>query len=106
MKVSNSGPSSPEILRDTGNAGAAKGSSEKRQPSRSGEARGGEPSEKVAISGRARDIAKAREAAGSAPEVNEAKVARLKAMIENGSYKVDAEKVADRLVDEHLATAF
>ena len=39
-------------------------------------------------------------------DVNEEKVARLKAAIQNGSYKVDAEKIADKMVDEHIGTIF
>lgn len=109
MKVNNSSSGSTEKLRDsvgTTGTGAVNGNREKRPPMRSPEAGGSEYSEKVAISGKARDIAKAREAASSAPDIDEARVARLKAAIQNGSYKVDAEKVADRLVDDHLATSF
>jgi flagellar biosynthesis anti-sigma factor FlgM len=35
--------------------------------------------------------------------VDEAKVARLQKMIDEGSYKTDAAAIADRLVDAHLA---
>lgn len=63
-------------------------------------------SDKVAISGRAKEASKAKAIAHSSPDVDEARVAKLKAAIQNGSYKVDADKIADRLVDEHLSTAF
>ncbi len=62
-------------------------------------------SAKVELSQRAQDIKKAKELAMSkTDEVDEAKVARLQKMIDEGKYKVDAEAVADRLVDEHLLT--
>lgn len=46
---------------------------------------------------------KAKEIAGKVT-VDEAKVARLQKLIDQGKYRVDAEAVADRMVDEHLAT--
>lgn len=103
MKITNTGPGS--VDRSGGAGGVAPAKGEKRSPGRAEQAQS-DISEKVAISGRARDISKAREAASSAPDVNDAKIAKLKAAIQNGTYKVDAEKVADRLVDEHLSTAF
>lgn len=48
-------------------------------------------------------MAKAKEIAGQPMSVDEAKVARLQKMIDEGKYKVDADSVADRLVDEHLS---
>jgi negative regulator of flagellin synthesis FlgM len=58
-------------------------------------------SSKVELSSRAQDIKRAKEIAMSSPDVDEAKVARLQAMIDKGQYKVNAEKVAERLLDEH-----
>lgn len=59
--------------------------------------------EKVAISGRGKDIAKAKELASSSPDIaDEARIAKLKAAIEGGHYKVDANAIADKLVDDHL----
>jgi negative regulator of flagellin synthesis FlgM len=104
MRINGSGPSSPEKTRESGKTGGA-GPSREQGRSRQIED-GGDSAEKVAISSKARDIAKAREAAGNAPDVDEAKVARLRSAIKDGSYKVDADKVADRLVDEHLHTMF
>jgi negative regulator of flagellin synthesis FlgM len=63
-------------------------------------------SDKVSISGKAKDASLAKEVARNAADVNEEKVARLKEQIRSGAYKVDADRVADRLVDEHLASAF
>jgi negative regulator of flagellin synthesis FlgM len=56
---------------------------------------------KINLSTQARQISKAKELA-SQDSVDEAKVARLQKMIDAGEYKVDAEAVADKLVNEHL----
>lgn len=55
----------------------------------------------VNLSERAQMMQKAKEIASQAT-VDEAKVARLQKLIDEGKYKVDADKIADRLVDEHM----
>jgi flagellar biosynthesis anti-sigma factor FlgM len=55
----------------------------------------------VNVSERAQMMQKAKDIA-SADTIDEAKVARLQKLIDDGKYKVDADKIADRLVDEHL----
>ena len=56
----------------------------------------------VNLSERAQMMQKAKDIAGSPMTVDEAKVARLQQMIDEGRYKVDADAIADRLIDEHL----
>jgi flagellar biosynthesis anti-sigma factor FlgM len=56
---------------------------------------------KVEVSEQAQRLQKAKEIAKN-DSVDEAKVARLQALIDAGKYKTDAEAIADRLVDEHL----
>jgi negative regulator of flagellin synthesis FlgM len=56
----------------------------------------------ASISSKARDLASAKAAATSAPDVREERIAELKRKIASGSYHVDADKVADRLVDDHI----
>ncbi len=56
---------------------------------------------KVDLSERAQMMQKAKDIA-SETSVDEAKVARLQKMIDEGNYSVDADKIADRLVDEHM----
>ena len=58
-------------------------------------------SSKVKLSERAQDMKKIREVVDKSPDVDEAKVAKFKSMLANGQYKVDASKVADKMVDEH-----
>src|SRR5258708_569821 len=54
------------------------------------------------ISTKAKDFAKARSVAAEAPDVREEKVADLKRRIASGKYNVDADAIAERLVEEHL----
>lgn len=54
------------------------------------------------ISDRGRELAQAKHVASSAPDVREAKIQELRERIAAGKYNVDHEKVADRMVDEHL----
>ncbi len=71
-------------------------------------AKGGEQAKssdavKSDISAKGKEFAKAKAEAASAPDVREDKIAELKRRIAEGSYKVDANAVADRMVNEHLA---
>lgn len=68
-----------------------------------GKSQGVADSTRVDVSERGQQIRKAKEIASKdLNSVDEAKVARLQKMIDEGKYKVDAESIADRLVDEHL----
>jgi flagellar biosynthesis anti-sigma factor FlgM len=58
-------------------------------------------SSKVDVSERAQMMQKAKDIASN-DSVDEAKVARLQKMIDEGNYKTDASTIADRLVDEHM----
>src|SRR5689334_10878232 len=58
--------------------------------------------EKVHLSQRVLDMQKIKELATPTDTVDEAKVARLQKLIDEGKYKVDADAIADRLVDDHL----
>lgn len=57
------------------------------------------------ISTRAKDMARAKEVASGAPDVREEKIAELKKRIANKEYNVKPEAIADRMVDEHMASA-
>ena len=61
------------------------------------------PSQKVKWSEDALLLSKGIEAAKSAPDVRQEKVAALKKAVSEGSYKVDADAVADRMIHESLA---
>ncbi len=61
-------------------------------------------SSQVNLSDRAQDTKKAKEIARKGlNDIDDAKVAKYQALIDGGKYKVDAAKVADKMVDEHLS---
>ncbi|MCX7978317.1 MAG: flagellar biosynthesis anti-sigma factor FlgM [Bdellovibrionaceae bacterium] len=57
---------------------------------------------RVDLSSRASEARRIKELAMKAPDVDEAKVERLRKMIEDGLYNVDAKALADKMVDEEL----
>lgn len=59
-------------------------------------------SSKVEVSSKAQEARKIKEIATAAPDVDEAKVAKFRQLIDEGKYKIDAQAIADRMVDEHL----
>ena len=63
---------------------------------------GAEGSTRVDVSSRAQEMAKAKELATPSDSIDEAKVARLQKLIDSGKYKVDADALADRLLDEQM----
>ena len=54
------------------------------------------------ISPKGKEFAATKALATSAPDVREDKVAELKKKIADGSYKVDTQSIADKMVDDHL----
>ena len=54
---------------------------------------------------RIEEFNKIKAAAISSPDVREEKIERLRSLIDSGNYKVDAEAIADRMVDEQAADA-
>ena len=60
----------------------------------------------VAISDQAILMKQARDAVYASPDSRADKVSDLKRKVKDGSYKVDSQAVADKLVDEHLSSNF
>ena len=56
------------------------------------------------ISTRAKEAAKAKEIAASTPDIRAEKIAELKRKIAAGKYNIDENAIADRMVNEHVAT--
>lgn len=54
----------------------------------------------VEISGEAKALASANQMAKSEPTTDQAKIDRIKAMMNNGTYKPDFSKVADKMINE------
>jgi len=61
------------------------------------------PAADVNLSRAARDIQLAKKAISALPEVREDRVAALKAQVENGTYRVSGEEIADLIVRRTLA---
>lgn len=59
---------------------------------------------KPEISSKAREFSQAKEAAAKAPDVREDKIAELKRRISAGTYQVNAQALADKMVDEHVSS--
>lgn len=59
-------------------------------------------SSRVELSPRAQEAKRIKELAMAAPDVDEAKVAKFRKLIDEGKYNVDAKAIADKMVDEHL----
>ncbi len=57
----------------------------------------------ASISGRAREMARAKEVATEAADTREDKIAELKRRIAAKEYNVSPKAVADKLVDEHIS---
>lgn len=55
------------------------------------------------ISDKAKEFAKARSVAMSAPDVREERIAELKKRIASGEYSIDSDKVADKMISDHAA---
>jgi negative regulator of flagellin synthesis FlgM len=62
-------------------------------------------SARINISEKAKEMARVKELAKQAPDVDAEKVAKFRAMIEKGEYKVNAEALADRMLQDELALA-
>ena len=67
---------------------------------------GASPTESVKLSQAAKEIQKIREIVEATPEIRTDKVGQLKREIEAGSYSVDADKVAERMLRESLIDTF
>lgn len=58
------------------------------------------------ISDDAKMVSKAIDIVKSTPDIRTDKVAELKKMINEGKYKINSEKLAEKIIEEHLLTDF
>lgn len=58
--------------------------------------------DRVELSGRSREMAKAHEAVAATPEVRKQKVEELKESVANGEYEVNADQVAQKMIVSFL----
>ncbi len=54
------------------------------------------------ISPKSREFSQVKSIAIEAPDIREDKIVELKNRISQGTYKVDSDSIADRMVDDHL----
>ena len=62
--------------------------------------KGGQSEDKVALSPEAKQMQEARKILDSLPDIREEKVTEIRAQIENGTYSVDSEKIAFKMIRE------
>jgi negative regulator of flagellin synthesis FlgM len=76
----------------------------KKEPERSTQkqARSVEEKDRLELSQTSKDIQKAQKLLDFTPDIRKAKVARIKRMVDDGTYKVDKEKIADKILRESL----
>lgn len=62
--------------------------------------------ERVHLSSRAKDIGQIRQLLDQIPDTRDARIAELKQQIESGKYRIDAGKIAEKMVTESLIDLF
>ena len=103
MKVTNN-PSANTLGVDSARAAEKTKATDKAGESARKQAAAG--GSQVTISERAQLMNQAAETAKSAPDVRREKVDALKAQILGGTYKIDSETIAEKLLQSHLDTDF
>jgi len=66
----------------------------------------GKPEEKVDLSTQAKEIQQARIALSRLPDVREEKVQEIRSQVEKGTYEVNEEKIAGKMVGESIVDIF
>jgi len=96
MKITDQYDPTLRQVKDTGKTAKAKADRAK------GETAGAE-GDKVQLSSRSKEFAKAAAVVESSPEIRTEKVDSLKAKVSSGEYKIDPDQVANKMVEEHLS---
>ena len=110
MKVNQTSPNSVQSGDASATKGAGKAASaqqtkkSERSSAPAAASKSGIPGANAEISSKGKEIARASAAAANAPDEREDKIAELKQRIASGSYKIDANAIAGKLVDEHLGS--
>lgn len=106
MKVNTNAPSHPSIAQETAvDKTKAKGNSLASPLTRT-ETGASSEGTSVEISERAQLLKTANEIVHQTPDVRKDRVESLKRQIAEGSYRVDADKLAERILEDHLGTDF
>ena len=102
MKINDRQPIQPADLGKTTALGATRPRTDASAaatdaPASSGQA--GAPAARVELSSRSRELHDALRAANAAPDVREEVVSQVQARLNDGTYRVDPEKIARRMLD-------
>jgi negative regulator of flagellin synthesis FlgM len=81
---------------------ASSGRTEDKAATASGAAAAQAAGDRVELSGRSREMAKAAETLSSTPDVRQKMVADIRRRIDNNEYRVDADKVAGKMIMDFL----
>lgn len=106
MKVTQDSSSHAAINQKTVESTKRAQESSSKETARLGEGQASRGPAEVEISDNARLMRTANEIAKGAPDIRQEKVAALKKAIQEGSYKVDSEKLAEKILDNHLNADF
>ena len=102
MKVNHAGHNSANEVSNPKQGARSSGT----QESKKGTARAAEktvtPDASTEISVKSKEFSRVKGIATGTPDVRDDRVAALKRKIAEGSYQVDSDAIADRMVDEHL----
>lgn len=103
MKVTNNPSAGTQLIDSARAAEKTKGSEKALESGRKAATAAGS---QVTISERAQLMNQASEVARSTPDVRREKVDALKAQILGGTYKIDAETIAEKLLQDHVDSDF
>jgi negative regulator of flagellin synthesis FlgM len=98
MKITDTNPS---VTMDAYLKSVSNGQGKRTQGNNSA-ATGDGSADKVVLSPQAKEIMRAKELLDATPEIRQEKVAALKAQIENGTYKIDSDEIATKMIRESL----
>ncbi len=103
MKVTNNPSANTQLIDSTRAASTTKGTEKAIESGRKAASAAGS---QVTISERAQLMNQASEVAHNAPDVRREKVDALKAQILGGTYKIDSETIAEKLLQSHVDSDF
>ena len=86
-------------VREADNSGQAQELTKNRQA----DAKTNIPEDKVSLSVNAKDVKIARDAVAAAPDVRQDKIQEIKPSVDNGTYQVQPEKIAEKMVAYNIS---
>lgn len=102
MKIKETLGLNSQAVENRERAGSTGKASEKAATASGVQAAAAAASDRVELSGRSREMAKAAETLTTTPAVREQRVAEIRRQIDNQEYQVDADKVAGKMIMDFL----